>query len=83
MFKLTYKRQSTNVCFTVIPPDGVDSYKFNYDLREKIVKEGKFLINYAKDEESGLFFRLSFANYRTTKEDMLDFFQTLEKYIKQ
>lgn len=74
---LTYKRQSTNVCFSVNPPEGIERYKFNYELRESIVKEGKFLINYAKDEQSGLFFRLSFANYRTTKEDMLNFFDTL------
>lgn len=75
--ELVYPRQSTNVCFQVIPENNSNINEFNYKLRDKIVKHGKYLINYAKDDKVGLYFRLSFANFNTTKEHMQSFFKDL------
>jgi glutamate/tyrosine decarboxylase-like PLP-dependent enzyme len=77
-FKLISPRQSLNVCFQVIPEDSSrDINEYNYHLRYKIVREGKFLTNFSRLEDGTIFFRHVFVNSRTSFEDIDKFLDRL------
>lgn len=63
-----------NICFQVIPPDtSMEINQYNLDLRFKMVKTGRFLVNFSSDSDGTIYFRIVFANGVTKKED-LDYF---------
>jgi glutamate/tyrosine decarboxylase-like PLP-dependent enzyme len=72
-FKLITEPEYLNVCFQVIPNEDVDINKFNLDLRFRVVKSGKFLVNFSSFADGTIFFRHIFANNHTTQKD-LDFY---------
>lgn len=77
--KLIHPTESLNVCYQVIPPTKeTDINKFNYDLRFKIVRDGKFMVNFSTDSEGRVFFRHTFANNQTTKESIDNYFNYLK-----
>ncbi len=77
--KLLFEPESLNVCYQVIPLDEkIDICKYNYDLRFKIAHCGSFMVNFSTDD--GLkFFRHTFANNQTAKEDITNYFNDLLK----
>ena len=69
--KLIQEPEFLNVCFQVIPKDeSVEINKFNFDLRFKLVKEGKMLTNFSSFEDGTIFFRHILANNMTKKSDL-------------
>lgn len=66
--KLFYEPEYLNVCFQVIPEDEADIDEYNLALRNKMIKEGRFFVNYAKNSKGSIFFRMSFANHETEIE---------------
>lgn len=67
-----------NVCFQVTPNDPrIDINKYNYDLRFKLVRSGKYLINYSQNRDGLIFFRMVFANNMTKKEHLDDLVDAL------
>ena len=75
--KMLHDPQFLNVCFQVLPTEeNVDINKYNFDLRFKLVKEGKYLVNFSSWEDGTVFFRHVFANNVTQKQD-------LEKVIEE
>ncbi len=75
--KLIFNPEYLNVCFQVIPKNpSLEINQFNLDLRFKMAKQGRFLVNYS--QENGLiFFRQVFCNTQTTKEDLKYFLDEL------
>jgi glutamate/tyrosine decarboxylase-like PLP-dependent enzyme len=69
-----------NVCFQVIPKNkSLEIDQFNIDLRFKMVKQGRFLVNFSSDKDGTFYFRLVFANGVTEKEDIKYFIDELLK----
>jgi len=69
-----------NVCFQVIPKnESLEIDQFNIDLRFKMVKQGRFLVNFSSDKDGTFYFRLVFANGVTEKEDIKYFIDELLK----
>jgi glutamate/tyrosine decarboxylase-like PLP-dependent enzyme len=69
-----------NVCFQVVPCNkSLEIDQYNIDLRFKMVKAGKFLVNFSSDKDGTFYFRLVFANGVTEKEDILYFIEELLK----
>ncbi len=69
--KLIQEPEYLNVCFQVLPTDkSIDVNKYNYDLRFRLVKEGKMLTNYSSFEDGTVFFRHVFANNTTQTSDL-------------
>ncbi len=60
-FKLMFKREFLNICFQVNAPKGENQKDFNIALRNKIIKQGKFLVNFSWEDDQP-FFRLIVAN---------------------
>jgi len=59
-----------NICFRVIPPNGHEEINtFNYKLRQQLVKDGKFLVNYATAGDD-VFFRMVITKTETKEEDL-------------
>ena len=56
-----FKREFLNICFQVNAPNGENQKDFNVALRNKIIKQGKFLVNFSWEEDQP-FFRLIVAN---------------------
>lgn len=69
-FKLLHTPQHLNVCFQMIPENGANINKFNYDLRYKLVKEGQVMTNFSTFEDGTIFFRHVFANNQTQLSDI-------------
>lgn len=82
--KLLHDPQYLNVCFQVLPDNqDVDINRFNLDLRFRMVKEGKFLVNYSSWDDGTVFFRQVFVNNLTTKDDLKYFLDELIKISEQ
>tara|TARA_R110000868_G_scaffold61524_1_gene186925 strand:- start:38015 stop:39412 length:1398 start_codon:yes stop_codon:yes gene_type:complete len=69
-FKLMFKREFLNICFQVNAPNGREQKEFNVALRNKIIKQGKFLVNFSWEEDEP-FFRLIVANPSSKLSDYL------------
>ena len=69
-------RQSFTVCFRYIPKNYTDLNKFNLELREKLRKSGKTIVNYGYLGKT-LTIRLVIANAEVEKEDLNTFFELL------
>lgn len=76
---LTIPRQSFNVCFQFIPPSenkkSVEAKALNHLqllIREKIVHEGRYLVNYAS-KNGKVFLRAVFLNPDWSKKDVKSF----------
>lgn len=69
-------RQSFTVCFRYIPENDTDLNKFNLELREKLRKSGKTIVNYGFFGKT-LTIRLVIANAEVEKEDLDMFFEFL------
>ena len=69
--RLLFEPEFLNVCFQVIPKnESLEINQFNLDLRFKLVKEGKFLINYSSDSDGTIYFRFVMTNSETQNEDL-------------
>ena len=72
--RLISEPEYLNICFQVIPPnDSLEINQYNIDLRFKLVKTGKILVNYSSDPDGEIYFRYVSVNSMTTKED-IDYF---------
>lgn len=72
--RLVSEPEYLNVCFQVLPlNESLEINQYNLDLRFKMVKTGRFLVNYSSDKDGTIFFRMVFPNPMTLKED-IDYF---------
>jgi glutamate/tyrosine decarboxylase-like PLP-dependent enzyme len=79
-FKLLFDPKYLNICFQVIPKNkSLEINQHNLDLRFKLVKEGRFLVNFSSDKDGTTYFRYVLTNASTTMED-LDYF--LDELLK-
>lgn len=69
-FKLIFKPEFLNICFQVIPPNNEEINNFNFKLRNKLIREGKFLVNFSWEGDLP-FFRLVVANPQSSYQDYL------------
>jgi glutamate/tyrosine decarboxylase-like PLP-dependent enzyme len=66
-FKLIHANY-LNVCFQVRSKDSSENLNsFTLKIREKLVKDGRAMVNYAQRADGTLFFRMVFPNHRTQK----------------
>jgi glutamate/tyrosine decarboxylase-like PLP-dependent enzyme len=57
-----------NVCFQVLPRHHQENINsFTLKIREKLVQEGRAMVNYAKRADGTIFFRLVFPNHQTQR----------------
>lgn len=57
-----------NVCFQVKPRHKQENINsFTLKIREKLIQEGRAMVNYAKRADGTIFFRLVFPNHQTEK----------------
>jgi glutamate/tyrosine decarboxylase-like PLP-dependent enzyme len=69
--ELVHKPEFLNVCFQVKPLDEtIDINKYNFDLRFRLVKEGKMLTNFSSFSDGTVFFRHILANNMTENVDL-------------
>jgi glutamate/tyrosine decarboxylase-like PLP-dependent enzyme len=68
-FKL-YHFNYLNVCFQVIPRSVENINEFTLNVRSRLVKDGKAMVNYAQRPDGTIFFRLVFPNHLTQKTDI-------------
>lgn len=68
--------QFLNVCFRYVPEDRSDIDQFNLELRDRLVKSGKSLVNYASIN-GGITIRLILANPDITPVDLDRFFENI------
>ena len=78
--RLVSEPEYLNVCFQVIPNNkSLEINQYNIDLRFKLVKAGRFLVNYSSDPDGEIYFRFVFVNSATSREH-IDYF--LEELLK-
>lgn len=78
--QLVSEPEYLNICFQVIPKnESLEINQYNLDLRFKMVKTGRFLVNYSSDKDGTIYFRMVFPNPMTQKED-IDYF--VEELLK-
>lgn len=69
--KLVCEPEYLNVCFQVVPKDkSLEINQYNLDLRFKIIKEGKVMVNFSSESDGTIYFRFVAVNAMTTKEDI-------------
>lgn len=68
--------QTLNVNFRVKVPEGVDIDRFNQDLRYRLIRLGKTMVNYCR-LDSGLSLRLILLNPDLQEKDVLHFFEVV------
>jgi glutamate/tyrosine decarboxylase-like PLP-dependent enzyme len=74
--KLIGEPESLNVCYQVLPEDDRNVNEYNYSLRYKMMKQGKFYVNISRNENQ-LFFRHTLANNQTTPKSLKVYFESL------
>jgi glutamate/tyrosine decarboxylase-like PLP-dependent enzyme len=72
--EMVVPRQSVAVCFRVVPPGDEDPGAFNIAVREKLLREGRCMLNYARLEGGKITLRLVFANPELDRRDVDRFF---------
>ncbi|MDA8792940.1 pyridoxal-dependent decarboxylase [Bacteriovoracaceae bacterium] len=78
-FKLLHSPEYMNFCFQVIPQTSETNInKYNRELREKLMERGNFMVNFAKDEKNGTFFRLVLNHWELEQHGLEKFFQELQ-----
>lgn len=75
---LAVPRQSISVCFQVKPPHGLDIGRFTIDVRDRLYKTGRALVNYALLKDGRAVIRLVQANADVTTADIDCFFDKVE-----
>lgn len=68
--------QFLNVCFRYVPTDEPDLDQFNLELRDRLVKSGKSLVNYALVNDK-VALRLILANPEIAPTDLDQFFEDI------
>lgn len=82
-YQLLHNPEFMNVCFQVIPPSSdIDISEYNKTLRESLMKRGNFMVNIAKNNSDGLFFRLVLNHWGITPEILKELFEEIDS-IKQ
>ena len=79
-FELVHEPTYLNLCFKVLPLDKEkypDINQYNYDLRFKLMRSGRAMVNLSELRTGDIFFRLVFANPATTEEDLSSLFDIL------
>jgi len=71
--ELMFPTQTLNVNFRFKVPEGIDSDRFNEDLRYKLIREGRAMVNYCR-LYNGLSIRLILLNPDLTETDLDHFF---------
>lgn len=80
-FKVLHEPEYLNICFQVVPKDSsIDINQFNLDIRYKILKSGKMMINFSSDDDL-IYFRMVFANNILSKTDIDSIVEVLAGYI--
>ncbi|MGG6263327.1 pyridoxal phosphate-dependent decarboxylase family protein [Leptolyngbya sp. AN03gr2] len=74
--ELVAPTQFLNICFRYVPKDRSDIDHFNLELRDRLVKSGKSLVNYASVNGKTIL-RLILANPEITPVDIDRFFDNL------
>lgn len=84
--ELMFHTQTLNVNFRFKVPDGIDVDRFNEDLRYKLIRDGKAMVNYCR-LKNGLSIRLILLNPDLTEEDIEQFLNhflsTAEMQLKE
>ena len=73
--ELMQKRESLNICFR-FKSDNKD----NLRKRDKLVKEGEYLVNYSSLSDGTVFFRMITCNDRLTFSDLEDLVEKLKSF---
>ncbi|MFT7173051.1 MAG: glutamate/tyrosine decarboxylase-like PLP-dependent enzyme [Paracoccaceae bacterium] len=82
-FKLLHSPDYMNICFQVCPKDPeVDAGEFNRSLREEVMAQGDFMINFSSSEEHGAFFRLVLNQWGVDQAILKELFEYLEDLAK-
>ncbi|MBC35892.1 MAG: glutamate decarboxylase [Bacteroidetes bacterium] len=74
--EMVSKRQSFALCFRYLPPNGQDLNEFNLQLREKLRKSGKSIVNFGHLGNT-LTIRLVITNGEMSKVDVSRFFNNV------
>ncbi len=78
-FNLVFEPTFLNICFQVLPKkESTQSHtnEFNLKLRERLLKDGKYMVNFSWDDDKP-FFRLVIANPQSEYEDYIAFLDEL------
>jgi len=70
-------RQSINICFRMVPDYDIDIYRLNLDLRDKLYKTGRAMVNYAKLEDKRVVLRMMLVDADLTFADLDCFFEKI------
>ncbi len=65
-FQVLFKPEFLNICFQIKPKnESLEINQFNLDLRFKLVKQGKYLVNFSREKDGTTYFRYVLTNSRT------------------
>ncbi len=76
--ELVVPTQFLNICFRYIPPNQSDINQFNLELRDRLVKSGKSLVNYSY-LNGEIIIRLIVVNFEINRVDIDQFFENFLK----
>lgn len=83
-FQLLRQPEFVNFCFQVVPKDSNKNVSdHNISLRERLMADGKFMVNKAQSAEHGSFFRLVLNHWGVNKEILTEFFEELKTLDKE
>jgi glutamate/tyrosine decarboxylase-like PLP-dependent enzyme len=79
-YKLLLKPEFMNICFQVLPSKSETNIgEFNRAMRERLMKRGKFMVNFSSTPEDGAFFRLVLSHWGVTKDILKELFVELQE----
>lgn len=82
-FKLLHSPDYMNICFQVLPgSDKIDTGEFNRSLREVLMAQGDFMVNFSSSEEHGAFFRLVLIHWGVDQAILKELFDDLDYLAK-
>jgi glutamate/tyrosine decarboxylase-like PLP-dependent enzyme len=81
-FRLVREPQATNVCFRYRPPGTTSEHEATVRIRERLVRSGRFLINYATLDGQATF-RIVLSNPATTEQDLAALLDEIEVLGKE
>ena len=76
--ELVVPTQFLNICFRYIPSNQSDVNQFNLELRDRLVKSGKSLVNYSY-LNGEIIIRLIVVNFEVNRVDIDQFFENFLK----
>ncbi len=75
--ELIYEPEFLNLCYQVKPKNqDLDINKYNSELRYKVVKEGRYMVNFSREGDK-IFFRDIFINNQKTQRTIQQYFDYL------